>query len=783
VQKSKREKQTKITNIPTRNLMKNYPLFYLLFMLLFVASCSGTRNLPEGELLYVAAKVKVEGNETPKKERKALKADLQELVRPKPNSSFLGFRPKLVIYKLAGTPKKQKGFRYWLKTKVGEAAVYYSKVDLEYNKKVLQNFVENHGYFNSRSTADSTRSGKRATANYTVIPKSQYKIREVKFPEDSTVLSSAVAKTINKSLLKKDQGYSLDVIKEEIARIDVRLKEEGFYYFNGDYLKVQVDSTVADHQVDLLVKLKRETPELSKIQYRINNIIVYPNYSISSDSLIENPAATSTYKDFTIIDSENLFKPQIFDRSLYFKKGDFYNRSNHNLSLNRLVNLGTFKFVKNQFKVADTTRNYLDAYYYLTPLAKKSIRVEVLAKTNSANYTGTELNINWSNRNVFKGAELLTISAFGGTEVQVSGLNNGFNVYRIGTEANLVWPRIVSPFKFKSSSAFVPKTKATLGYEFQNRTKLYSLQTFKGSFGYLWKENLHEEQLLNITEITYASPQNLTSLYQQQILANPSLEKVIQKQLIFGPSYSYTFTNTMENNRKNSFYYKASIDIAGNLYGLVSGANIKKADTVKVFSVPFSQFVKIENEFRHYLKLGKESVLASRIIAGAGFAYGNSDDMPFIKQFFNGGTSSIRAFRARSIGPGSFDGSIAATAFLPDQSGDLKLEFSTEYRAKIYDIVKGALFLDAGNIWLLNENPDKPGAKFSKDFMNEIAVGVGAGLRFDFSFLVLRTDLAFPIRKPYLADGKRWVLDKVSFGNSSWRNDNLVFNLAIGYPF
>ena len=150
--------------------MKNYPLFYLLFMLLFVASCSGTRNLPEGELLYVAAKVKVEGNETPKKERKALKADLQELVRPKPNSSFLGFRPKLVIYKLAGTPKKQKGFRYGLKTKVGEAAVYYSKVDLEYNKRVLQNFAENQGYFNSRSTADSTRSGKRATANYTVIP-------------------------------------------------------------------------------------------------------------------------------------------------------------------------------------------------------------------------------------------------------------------------------------------------------------------------------------------------------------------------------------------------------------------------------------------------------------------------------------------------------------------------------------------------------------------------------------------------------------------------------------
>jgi outer membrane protein insertion porin family len=763
--------------------MKNYTIFYLLFMLLFVASCSGTRNLPEGELLYVGAKVKVEGDDTTKKERKALEAALQDIVRPKPNSSFLGFRPKLVIYKLAGTPKKEKGIRYWLKNKVGEAPVFYSKVDLQYNKSVLQNFSENHGYFNTKTTADSSRIGKKAKARYTVIPKRQYKIREVLFPGDSTLLSAAVAETKAKTLLKKDQSYSLDVIKEERVRIDSRLKEQGFYYFNADYLKVQVDSTVADHQVDLIVKLKRETPELSKIQYKINDIIVYPNYSIGSESLIANPEASRTYRDFTIVDSENLFKPIIFDRTLYFNKGDFYNRTNHNLSLNRLVNLGTFKFVKNQFKVSDTLGNFLDAYYYLSPLPKKSIRVEVLAKTNSANYTGTELNVNWSNRNLFKGAELLTISAFGGAEVQVSGLNNGFNVYRVGTEANLIWPRIISPFKFESPGGFVPKTKATLGYEFQNRTQLYSLQTLKGSFGYLWKENLHKEHQLNITDITYASPQNVTPLYQEQILANPSLEKVIEKQLIFGPSYSYTFTNTMEKNRKNTFYYKAGIDLAGNIAGLTTGANIKQGDTVKVFSVPFSQFIKVENEFRHYLKLGGESVLASRIIVGAGFAYGNSNEIPFIKQFFNGGTNSIRAFRARSIGPGSYDGSTATTAFLPDQSGDFKLEFNTEYRAKIYDLVKGALFVDAGNIWLLNEDPDKPGAKLSKDFMSEIAVGVGAGLRFDFSFLVLRTDLAFPIRKPYLPDGERWVLDKVNLGSSSWRKENLVFNLAIGYPF
>lgn len=761
------------------------PIPYLfLVAALFFYGCSGTQNLPEGELLYTGAKVKVEGDATPKSDRKAIKAALEELIRPKPNGSFLGIRPKLFFYNLAGTPKKEKGFRYWLKNKVGEPPVLYSKVDLEYTTKVLENYSQNNGYFNTKATADSTRKGKTATATYTVIPKKRYSIRSVQFPQDSSLLASYIRRTEKRSLLKITNGYSLDAIKEERDRIDARLKEKGFYYFNADYIKVQVDSTVADHQVDLIVKVKEETPALASQQYKINKVIVYPNYAINSDKQSTTTDSIVKYKDFTIIDPENLFKPRIFDRTLYFKKEDLYNRTDHNLSLNRLVNLGTFKFVKNSFKVADTIGNYLDAYYYLTPLPKKSIRLELLAKTNSANYTGTELNINWGNRNLLKGAEQLTISAFGGVEVQVSGQNNGFNVYRFGTEANMIWPRIVAPFKFRSASGFVPKTKATLGYEFQNRTNLYSLQTFKGSFGYLWKENERKEHLLNLTEITFASPQNITALYQEQINANASLGKVIEKQLIFGPTYSYTFTNTMQNRKKNTFYFKGSLDLSGNITGLITGANTKAGNTKEIFNVPFSQFIKVESELRHYLKLGKESQLASRVIIGGGFAYGNSEEMPFIKQFFNGGTNSIRAFRARSIGPGTFNGSATNSGgFLADQSGDFKLEFNTEYRGQIYGLVKGALFVDAGNIWLLKDNPNKPGAKLSKDFMKELAVGVGAGLRFDFSFLVLRTDLAFPIRKPFLADGNRWVLDKVNFGNGSWRKENLVFNLAIGYPF
>lgn len=778
------------------NMIKKPLYLYIFSILLFMAyGCSNTRYLPEGEMLYVGGEVKVEDSVLPKGDRKAFQKELEGLLRPKPNSAFLGLRFKLYIYNLAGEPKKEKGLKYWLRNKVGEPPVLFSKVDLDYNADLLQNYSENKGYFKTRTSADSTSSNRRAKAMYTLTPGPRYTIREVKFPSDtlSTPLDTTIASIKRRSRLRKGNPYDLDVIKEERVRIDERLKEKGYYFFNPDYILVQVDSTIGKNQVDLIVKIKDETPERAKKVYTINNIYIYPNFSLSAninnDSVAIPVDSVQRYKDYTIIDPENTFKPKIYDRTLYFHKGDIYNRKDHNLSLNRLVNLGTFKFVKNSFKVSDSLDTALDAYYYLTPLARKSLRFEILGKTNSANYNGSEVNVNWSNRNTFRAAELLTITAFGGVEVQVSGQNNGFNIYRVGTEASLVWPRIISPFRIESSSAFVPRTRALLGYEYQNRSQLYSLNSLKGSFGYLWKENVRKEHQLNLTDITYVSPTNVTDLYMDRIReekeanGTSALERIIERQLIFGPSYTYTYTNTMRRFKKNTFYYKANLDVAGTIAGLASGSDIKAGDTTKVFNVPFSQFVKTEQDIRHYLRLGRESQLASRIIAGVGIPYGNSDQLPFIRQFFVGGTNSVRAFRARSIGPGTFREEVATSSFLPDQAGDFKLELNTEYRAKLYSVIHGALFIDAGNIWLLNENQDKPGGQLSKNFYKELAVGTGAGLRFDLSFLVLRLDLAFPIRKPYLPENNRWVLDEINFGSSGWRKENLVFNIAIGYPF
>ncbi len=765
----------------------NKKFTYYLFAILLCYGCSNTKYLPEGDMLYVGGDVIVEDTIMSRGERKDLEKQLEGLLRPRPNRGFLGLRPRLWFYNIAGEPKKEKGFKYWLRTKVGEPPVLFSQVDLDYNADILQNRVENIGYFKARTSADSTSSNRRARAKYTVKPNRRYTIRKVIFPSDSasTPLDSAISQLGRRSRLRPGRPYNLDVIIAERERIDTRLKNRGYFYFNPDYILVQVDSTVGDRQVDLIVKVKEETPEHAKQVYRINNITIYPNYDLpnAKDTLQTNAEAIERFKGYTIVDPNHTFRPIIFDRTMFFHRGDIYSRRDHDLTLNRLVNLGTFKFVKNTFRRADTISPMLDVTYYLTPLPKKSIRVELLAKTNSANFNGSEINVNWSNRNTFRGAELLTLTGFGGFEVQVAGQNKGYNVYRVGGEASLVWPRFITPIKIADSSAFTPRTRAMVNYEYQKRIKLYALNSFRAQFGYLWKDNPRVEHQLNALDVNYVSPANVTQEYYDQIEENNALAKVIEKQFIFGPTYSYTYTNTMRKRLKHTFYYKGSLDAVGTIAGLATGADAKDGEQKELFGVPFSQFLKTEQDVRHYLRLGRKSQLASRVIFGVGMPYGNSTELPYIRQFFIGGVNSIRAFRARSIGPGNFRPDADDNSFLPDQSGDIKFEFNTEYRANLFSVVNGAIFLDTGNIWLWNENADKPGGKFTKDFYKEIAVGTGAGLRFDITFIVLRLDLAFPLRKPWLAEQDRWVLDEIDFGSKTWRRENLVFNIAIGYPF
>lgn len=778
------------------NLNIKYIFSFSILCFLFSA-CSNTKFLKEDQFLYTGANLSIVGDSLTKNEKSLLQSNLEPNIFPKPNQSFLGLRPRLYIYNITKEPKKPKGLRNWLKYKIGEKPVLLSDVDINFNNEIITNYTQNRGYFNANSDYEVIKDDKKAKINYILKPNHQYHISKVNFPNiPNSEINEAIAATKRRSLLKAGNPYDLETIKNERERIDTRLKEKGYYYFHPDNIIVQADSTVSNnHQVELFIKLKDNTPELAKDKYTINNVVVFPDYNLQDvkKGLYQVPMnqdSLQPYKQnsFYIVDPSNTFKPRVFRRILDFKEGDVYNRTDQNLTLNRLINLDVFKFVKNELILADTIKHQFDSYYLLTPKKFQSLQLEMLGRNNSVNYGGGELNLNWTHRNIFKGAEQLRVALYGAFDMQLGGPRDANNIFRAGINTQLSIPRIVAPFKVKTTGPFIPKTNIIINYEFQDRTKLYTLHNFNSSFGYKWKRNTKKEHELKLLDVTLVSPKRITQEYYNQIydsigqVINPTLKRVVEKQLIFGPSYTYTYTNTMLP-KKNTIYYRGLADFSGNIVGLLSGASYKKDKVKEIFGIPYSQYAKTEHDFRYYRKLSQRSTLATRFVGGIAYPYGNSKYVPFSKQFFIGGSNSIRAFRARTLGPGSYNPDSQNSKFFFDQSGDIKLEASLEYRYKLMKYVNLAAFTDAGNIWLINEDPTRPGGKFTKDFVSEIAVGIGAGIRFDFDVVTLRFDLATPVRVPYLEKGHRWTFDKIDFSDKEWRKDNLLLNIAIGYPF
>ena len=759
--------------------------FSILFLCCLMA-CSTTKHLPEGEKLYTGASVKLNASGTTVRQNKVLKSDLQGLTRPKPNSRFLGIPFKLGIYNLFRNAKPNSFFGKF-RDKSGEPPVLLSSVDLNNNVKTLQVHLENKGFFKASVKGDTLVKGKKASAVYAADAGTQYKINTVKFPDDSSQLAQAIKGVAANSLLKPGVPYDLDVIKGERNRIDAMLKEQGFYFFSPDHLIVRVDSTIGNNLVDMVVAIKSEAPDNARRAYRIDDVYIYSGYSLNSATTDTLKRYAELFNGYHIIDRRKRFKPWFFSNLMVFDSGELYNRTDHNLTLNRLINVNEFRFVKNRFEaVPDSFK--LNAYYYLTPLPKKSLRGEVNATTKSNNLGGTNLQISWRNRNTFRAGEQLSVSAYIGSEVQFGGNvkdKDGnikrYNTYRTGAEMNFAIPRFATfgLMNLNKRSPFVPRTNMQLGYDILNRRQLYTVNSFRGAVGYLWKENIMTSHELYPISINYVQPINVTKEYRDSVFRYPYLERIIDSQFIIGGTYQYNYNQLVTGVQKiNSFYFNGLVDVSGNIAGLVTGA--KSNDPKRIFNALFAQYVKVETDGRYYRRIGVKSTWANRIVLGVGRPYGNSSQLPYIKQFFAGGNNSVRAFRSRSLGPGTY-AQVNNNNFLADQTGDMKLELNTEFRPHISGPLYGAVFIDAGNIWLANEDPARPGAKFSKNFLNELGMGGGVGIRFDIVLFVIRLDVAVPFRKPW--EQNPWVMNQINLRNTDWRRQNIIYNLAIGYPF
>jgi outer membrane protein assembly factor BamA len=747
----------------------------------FVTGCSNTAYLSKGEKLYTGADVNIQEKESiPDKSN--LKGQLELLAKPEPNGKFLWlFHLKLWLYNI--------GF---FKHSLGEPPVLLQSVVPDRVAARMRNLLEGKGYFRADVQYSVREEESTADVQYNIALRSPYRINGMSVQSGNTALAEAIRLTMGKTILAAGDQYDLVKLKQERERIDAALKEKGYFYFSPDFIEFQADSTAGNKTINLSLQIKSDIPFEATRVYTISNITISSGYSLNRDSVALSAGDTVRVGGCTYVDIDKKFDPEVIVRSIFFRKGTFYNRDDHDITLNRLMNLGVFKFVNIRFIRADSADiPRLDIHIDLTPLSTKNIRFELQGVSKSNNLAGPVLNSSFRNRNLFGGAELFTLSGEVGLEMPVGGGQSGGNSYLVGTRGELDLPQFLVPFRLNNvSSLFVPKTRIVLGFNLLDRLQYYQLFSVDASFGYNWKESLSKEHNLSLLSITFAHLANTTQKFNDLLNANPLLKKSFEQQFIIGENYSFTYNDQLEKDHTNHLYFKGSIDLSGNLLQLVQSLFYKQKATpdtpYEIFGTAYSQYYRFDIDLRHYFNsIDQRSSLASRLIAGIGVAYGNSATLPYVKQFYIGGSNSVRAFSARSLGPGSYKipDSLAAKSFI-DQAGDITLEANTEYRFPIISIVKGALFVDAGNIWLLQEDPDRPGSKFSgKTFLDEIAVGTGVGLRFDLSFFILRLDLAFPLRVPYLPQGERWVTNKIDFGNSSWLKNNLLLNVAIGYPY
>jgi outer membrane protein insertion porin family len=759
--------------------------FISFFCLSILYGCSNLKYLPEHEALYTGAEVKLKSADKIADKGK-LNDALNAVLVPKPNATVLGLRLRLYLYNKA-SKTKNTSLKKWLQKK-GEPPVLYSSVSPKTTIGLLKNRLFNNGYFYAKVDTHAIHSDRKVKLEYIVTLPKPYTINEVYFPDPANLLASDIQKTKEKSLLKKGDIYNLDVIKSERARIDAELKKSGFFYYNPEYILIRADSSMHNKKLDLYITIKPETPAKAKNKYTLNNIYIDPAYTLEKDSAEKNVP-------YKLIDNvfyktgDSVFKPKVIIRTVFLKKGEVYNRELHNLTLKRLIGLSVFKYTNITFKDADSANiPRLDSYIVLTPLPKRSIRLELQAISKSNNYVGPVLIASYRNRNFMRSAGQLVVSLNGGYETQFSKKKAGFNSYEVGGDVKLVMPRFLSPFKIGyESKLFQPKTKIGIGFRFLNRIEYYRVSSFNFNYGYNWKETENKEHELTPVNISYVVLNKASPAFNAILNANPLLKKSFERQFIIGSMYSFTYTNPEKEGNRNKIYFRSNLDVSGNFLNLIEGSVRKEKSTSEkpytLIGIPYSQYSKVDFDFRYTRELGRHQNLATRFIAGAGVPYGNSQTMPYIKQFFSGGPNSIRAFRTRSVGPGTYNDTAKNKSFT-DQAGDMKLELNAEYRFGIFKIIKGAFFADAGNVWLVHENPSLPGGRFNpKTFISELAMGTGFGLRFDVTFFVLRLDLAFPIRKPYLPSDSRWVINQINFGNPSWRGENLILNIAIGYPF
>ncbi len=763
----------------------------LSFTLLLIYSCNPTKYVPEGQTLLDKNHISVS--------REGIKkSDLQPYIRQKPNKKIFGTRFHLGLYNLSNI-NKEKWPHSWLRN-IGEEPVIYDAGATVRSREQIRSYIASRGYFDSR-VDDSTRVVKRKSeVYYNVDLKTPYTIRNLYYEfADTTIRKLFNFDSVN-CLIERGKPYDVEVLQAERTRFERFIKDRGFYGFSSEHIYFRVDSAIGNRQVNIYYGIRNflrlddsgKPVYVPHSVYRIENIFIFPDFVPKEvleggESYLQS-LDTLLYKNYYFVTprKKSDLKYDLILQAIYLKPGFVYNVTNTEQTQNHLMALRTFRHVNIFFREEDAEKEgtdelALNCFIQLTLLDQQSYKIE-LEGTNTSGDIGGALNLVYQHKNLFRGAELFNLKLKGAYEAisQNDTVRKLKSTQEYGVETSLRFPKFLLPVL--KAERFVkkygPSTTVVAAYSYQKMPS-YIRTMANASFGYNWNAGPYRTHIVNPLQLNLINLLWIDERFQAKIDTTSYLAYSYKDVMILGANYSFIFNNQKIQKSRDYWFLRVNAETSGNLLGLISSmSGIRKKDgSYNIFSQPFAQYVRADMDLRYNVILNEASSIVYRGFLGIGIPYGNSKALPFEKQYFGGGANGIRAWPARSLGPGSY---LHQEKGFVNQTADIKLEANAEYRFKLFWILEGALFLDAGNIWTYNEDKSRPGSKFVfKYLLDDIAVGAGTGLRFDFKFVVGRLDMGMKLRDPSIRGGPGWIMANRKYNF----RDDFTFVLGIGYPF
>lgn len=780
-------------------------ILYIIGVLL-LAGCSTTKHLPEGEILYTGQKPMIVENRSETPVGETAMEEVEAALAKAPNNSLLGsstirFPLPIGLWIYNGFVKYKHGLGKWIFDRFAATPVLMSTVNPQIRQKAATNLLHDYGYFNgtvSYKTFVDPKDSLKAKLQYTVNMRNPYFIDTVYYRGFSERTLRIMELSRRRSLISPGEQFNVPDLDGERTRISTLLRNVGCYYFRPDYLTYQADTTlIPDGHVVMRMIPVPGMPSVAQKPFYVGkkSFYLYGKQGEAPNDSLEYKGLSIYYHNKLRVRPNMLYrwlnyqgyrqKRQVQDSTGMSRRRSFqslYSLYRQTRVQERLANVGIFRYLEMQYTPRDTTfaSDTLDVNIRAALDKPYDAELDFNVTMKSNNQTGPGAAFTVTKNNVFGGGESWNVKLNASYEWQTGKDRSSLmNSYELGLSTSLMFPRVVFPRFGDREYDFPATTTFKLYIDQLNRAKYYKLLAFGGNATYDFQPKPTSKHSFTPFRLTFNVLRNPTEAFKELQEENPALYVSLRDQFIPAMEYTYTYDNGSLRNVRNPIWWQTTVASAGNLTSCIYrifGKPFKEKDK-KLFGVPFAQFLKLNSEFRYHYKINRNQMIASRVAGGVVWSYGNALAAPYTEQFYIGGANSIRAFSARSVGPGGYVPDKESKYSFINHVGDIRMEANVEYRFRILGDLHGALFLDAGNVWLMRKDPSRPNGELTlKNFPKQIALGTGTGLRYDLDFLVIRLDLGVGLHDPY-------DTGKSGYYNIPKFKDSLALHFAIGYPF